>query len=409
MTAKAWGSRKLLVASTPLQAHENIHKLYEESKQITWEVACPHCGTYQYLDFANLKWEPKPDQDMSDIQFADMLKGQVLKTWYECPHCKGHIKNEEKTSFINNGRIVNNGNSHLSDLSTVMHLNGLYSLEHWHKLAGNFIESKDDPEKLKEFRQQALCSPWEASAKINKLLFNDFEKSEYPKGVFPPNTYKMVCGIDVQDTIMYQVKLAYTSDKKIHLYDWGIEKYDLYNPFDPESWVYKLMEDPILDMAIMDCGDGGNTKTLLDLASNLSKCQAIRGYSSRTYVNQYLVKKQHDQLLFVPIQESNSLLEFAITSKTILIPSNVSEKDEIFTHIGNVIKKNGLYQDRVKGSQNHTDYRDALRYALSWIYFCDYGSEVDKETYYKENKAKIEAQQAENLAKLASAFGGDMW
>ena len=49
-------------------------------------VPCPHCGEFQVLLWSQMKWEKSPSGDR--------------EVWYECPYCKGKLKNYHKELML---------------------------------------------------------------------------------------------------------------------------------------------------------------------------------------------------------------------------------------------------------------------------------------------------------------------
>jgi len=280
-------------------------------------------------------------------------------------------------------------------------------LEKWSVLASDFLKAKDDQLKLIEFRQQALCAPWEESAKTSRMQKDSFQKSEYPKGTPPPDTYKLVAGIDLQHDRYYFVVLAYTRSKKVYLVDYGMPKFDSENPYDSSSIPFELEQRIYpgnfeIEMEILDTGD--QTLVAKNIIGSLSKGLGIKGTPNSRYTNQFLSRSKDSDVMLCPLQETNNLLDTLILSKQFLIPSDTGDKDEILTHLTNVVKRNNKYVDKTVGAR--TDYRDASRYALAYMFYCEYSKEIDRDTYLKVNQKAIEAQQKQNLENLAAVFSG---
>ena len=407
-TAESYGNRKVIASSTPLEVNESIHKLHTQCRQYTWEVPCPKCNKYQFLSFENFRWE-KPDKDVSNIVFSDMLKSGTLKTYYECPHCQHKMYENEKAMLLNAGRMACSGNEHLSNTQISIHLNGLYSLRPWNEIAGLFIEALTDLEKMKEFRQQVLASPWEESIKTKSLKISSIKRSIYPRKVIPTDTYRLVAGIDVQHNRFYYTLLAYTTSKEIHLVDWSEEPFDPEDPYNPDSFPFKLLEKDFgngmkVESIMLDTGD--QTLITMELARRLSRCKPIKGFAKSRYSNQYhqLSKNQSD-LILVPLYDTNELLETLITSKAFCVPVGLDTNEEIFEHLTNVVKRGDKYVDKTKGAR--TDYRDCIRYALSYIMMNDFAGELDQVEYERVHRKEIDEQNQNQQNLFDYMFGTD--
>lgn len=398
--AYSYRNRKVIAASTPGEADQNIDKLYKAFKRYTWEVPCPHCGTFQYLDFNNLKWD-RPENH-SDAIISSMLDSGTIPVYYECPHCQGHITEKEKYVIMNRGRLVVNGNEHLSELKVALHLNGLYSSEKWSKLASLFELTRDDIEAKKVFTNQRLAAPWEENEKTKTLRISSIATLPIERGTAPENTYKIVAGMDVQHNRFYTSIMAYTMDNKVHLIDWTEMPFNFDNPTDPDSYPFHLLDRTYngheVDMIMLDTGD--NTESLKELASQLSRCTRIKGMESLNDPTRYHYIGKQAGLLMIPRHNTNELIEDLIRTKRFTIPANVQREDPFFTHITNVIKDGTKYRDKTKGCRR--DWRDACRYALSYMWMCDFKGEVSSINYQKENKELIERMERESLANLES-------
>ena len=403
-TSVSYGNKKVIAASTPLEANETIHKLHMTSKQYSWEIPCPHCQTYQTLDFVNLKWK-KPEEEISNIRLANKLESGAIPVFYECPHCHGTFNETQKLNILNRGRIVCTGNDDLSNKSISLSLNGLYGITKWESLAGKFIRAQDDPEKMREFKNQTLAAPWEETAKTRKLKIESIAVSDHNKGQLPADTYKIIAGIDVQDNRFYSVVLAITWDKKIYVVDWEMPSFNLEDPYNPDSYPFLLesryYDGQEVEMMALDTGD--NTSVTYALSQTLNRCQPIKGYPRSRYGNQLSFKSTKQNLLLVHLQETNDFLENLILQKRFLIPKDMTENDDYLKHLANVVKRNGQYIDR-HGSAR-TDYRDATRYALALIDYIKVFDEIDGEILEKERAKSREEQEKNAINALTSFFG----
>lgn len=403
MSSKVYQNRKLLVLSTPLQTGKDIHRFYLESRQYQFDFPCPYCGTFQPFLFEHLKY-PKRPESLSHLDFADQIQSGLVPLWYECPHCNSHIEESQKQNLLNQGEIALSGNNHLSESKICLHLGGLYSLEKWKNILAKWYRAQGDSLRLQEFQTQVLASPWEAEAGVRKLRSESFSRSDLSKGVYPKDCYKVVFGIDIQHDRYYWTALAYCESKKIHIVDWGTIPYDRSFITDSSHWIFNiestLPKGIILDQIILDSSDGQNLEEIMDLAEALPKSQAIKGDNDRVPHPEYLYKKKDPRFLFCGKQASNSLFDTLINAKDLLFPIDTPDSADIFTHILNVIKIKGSWEDRERGVR--TDYRDCIRYALSWIFYQDFSSQVDKKIYRKTHSEQIQIRQSANRQKLNS-------
>lgn len=406
MTSKAYNPHKLIIASTPLNANEDIDEVYQESKQFSWSFGCPHCGSVIDLDFSNLKKSPKPE-DMNNVIYADKVAAGQFDVWYECPDCNGRIEEKDKAELLYNGFETCIGNEHLSDKQIAIRLQGLYSSEKWASYMRDWIRAQDSVQSLMEFKAQVLVQPWE-KPKTKCLVKSDFGKHNEAKKNFPPSdTYKLVAGIDVQGNRFYYVVLAVTSSKKIVLIDWGISDFKLDDHRNPDSLPYKLQNRTYGNYPISKIiMDGGFNQTLMqDIANDIPNIELIKGTQRAKYANQLLYRLNSNQLLFCPKVETNELFESLVLSDQFQLPLDLNINEEILEHYINVQRKlTGSKVDYVD-KDPRIDYRDSTRYALAWIYYKKLLEEVDREEYRKVNQEEIKKKAQAMSKNIANAFG----
>lgn len=409
---KSYGNRKVIVTSTPLNVDTDIDLLYKESRQYGWEIPCPKCGHYQTLKIDGLKWQESTEEISKSI-LKDMLSSGSLPVWYECEECKEKILEKQKLQTLNEGREICLGNEHLSETQISIHLNALYGTEKWNKIAASKVDSTTSVEKLKEFVTQILAEPWVDVTKTKSISNSSFHLKSISKGEIPEDTFKIVTGIDVQNDRFYQVTIAYTRSNKIAVIDWSIENFDISNPTNPESFPFKQLERTWsvggrvieVDMLVIDTGN--NASGLLPLVEQLSRVQPIKGTgtskASRNFAWPSLNQNIMPNLLIIDRQTTEERLDYMIKSGQMSFPNVSTTQEPLFEHIKNVIRKEDKFEDKYKGAR--TDYRDALRYALTWCVYCGFEEEVAAEIFAEENQKLIEERTNQTQQILSSIFG----
>lgn len=405
ITSKAYNPHKLIVASTPLNANEDIDEVFRESKQFTWAFPCPHCGSVLNLDFTNMKRDAKPE-GMSNTVYSDKIASGEFKVWYECPECEGKIEEEDKPELLYNGFSECIGNEELSEKSIAIRLQGLYSSEKWANYMRDWIKSQDSIQSLMEFKAQVLVQPWEKPSS-KALVKSDFQKNATRKGIPPEDTYKLVAGIDVQGNRYYYVVLAVTTSKKIVLIDWGMPEFKLEDHRNPESIPYKLSKriygNHSISKIILD--GGFNQSLMLEISRDIQQAQLIKGTKRAKYANQFLYKIKTDDVLFCPKVDTNELFESLVIGQKFELPNDIHINEELLDHYCNVVRKgSGMYVDYVD-KDPRIDYRDATRYAISWIFYAKLLEEVDREEYKKINSEEIKKKAQQMSKNIANAFG----
>ena len=140
-------NRKLVCGSSPSTEDTSlIAKLYADSDQRVYEIACPHCDHRFELLWANIEWPPEKPEQAHAV----------------CPECGGVIEEGEDKR-----RAVERGRWRATHPEIASHhgyrLNALVSLlpqTVWGKLASEFVRVKDDPDRLRTFTTTILAEPW---------------------------------------------------------------------------------------------------------------------------------------------------------------------------------------------------------------------------------------------------------
>jgi len=178
--------RKILLTSTPtIKDFSRIEQEYLESDQRKYYIPCPHCGEFQYLKWANMKWEN------NDPKTAK----------YECEHCSKKIEEKYKPYFLEKGEWRATAPS--NNKTAGFHLNGLYSplgWKSWPEIVDDFIKAKADPQRLKTFVNTVLSETWEENyaAQVGTDVLMERVES-YESNMIPEKAVVLTAGVDVQD------------------------------------------------------------------------------------------------------------------------------------------------------------------------------------------------------------------
>jgi phage terminase large subunit GpA-like protein len=140
-----FANRQIVMVSTPTIAEASrIEAAYHESDQRKYLVPCPHCGAFQVLRWAQVKWPEKKPSD----------------AWYECERCHEHIADHHKQEMLALGRWRAEGPG---DGETAgFWLNGLYSpWTTWGQLAKDFLRARKSPERMQTFTNTVLAETFQ--------------------------------------------------------------------------------------------------------------------------------------------------------------------------------------------------------------------------------------------------------
>lgn len=213
---RTFWNRKIVLASTPTDKETSrILAEWEISDQRRYWVPCQHCGTFQLLEWKNVRWNP----------------GEHHHAKYWCPHCNEPWSEPDRLAAIRYGewRAEKPENAGVAGF----HINELYSP--WSTpadMAADFMDSKDDPDKLKTFINTALAEGWEESAERADATSVESRLEDW--GETAPTAVKIVtCGVDVQDDRLEVEKVGWAEGEE----SWSLDHKIFYgDPSAPALW-----------------------------------------------------------------------------------------------------------------------------------------------------------------------------
>ncbi len=164
--------RKIVKTSTPTTREGAIWIAWEAcGDRRRFHVPCPHCGAYQILAWAQVKWPKLAEVDK--IKRADQIEQSRL-AWYECgqPDCRGRIEDRHKPKMLTRGVWASDGQTVRRDGALIgertkskrvgFHLSALYSpWKTFASMAAEFIRCEGDAGATMNFRNSRLAEPFE--------------------------------------------------------------------------------------------------------------------------------------------------------------------------------------------------------------------------------------------------------
>lgn len=191
----------LWVGSTPLERHTSlVWREFQKSTQERLHVACPHCGTVQYL-----KWGS--DKTPYGFRWKTDQKGHVVDCWYQCEGENGcRIGEEHKEAMVEAGEYiamnpVPNRPGHRGFHWPAWH--SMAPQAGWRKLAAQWLSAQEakangNVDELKRFINNVMAEPWDDLG--GQSLDADSLQSQqvaYPAEV-PDDVVVLVMGVDTQ-------------------------------------------------------------------------------------------------------------------------------------------------------------------------------------------------------------------
>lgn len=218
--AETFGNqRRIAMVSTPtIEGSSRIMAAYEESDQRKYFVPCPHCGAFQILRWARVKW---PD-------------GKPGAARYECERCHGHIADHHKAAMLESGewRAEAPGDGETAGFW----LNGLYSpWTTWGRLAKDFLRARKSPERMQAFTNTVLAETFQQAGATKSNASELLGRRErYDAGdLLPAGAVIITAGADVQADRIECELVAFGRDEE----SWSLAYVVLPgDPARPEVW-----------------------------------------------------------------------------------------------------------------------------------------------------------------------------
>lgn len=184
--------RKIGLTSTPtLKDFSRIEREWKLSDQRRYFVPCPFCGHFDWIRWENIRFE---ENDPSSAKLS-------------CVSCLKLIEERFKPVMLHRGEWRSTAAS--SGRTIGFHLSAFYSplgWKSWSECVAEFLEGKDEPQKLKVWVNTVLGETWEERADAIDAEGLASRKETYAAEV-PAGVGILVAAVDVQgDRLEAQVK-----------------------------------------------------------------------------------------------------------------------------------------------------------------------------------------------------------
>lgn len=255
---RTFPDRKIVIGSTPAAMSTSlIYAEFLKSDQRIFEACCPSCS-----DFREVLWD--------DIKFED---DAPEKAYWCAPCCGSVVEERHKATMVAKGRwratkpeVKNHAGFKINSLVSPL------ANAAWGKLAQEWIEKRDVPEKRQTFVNNVLGLPW------NDIV-DDIDESQLLErvkpigmGRIPEAVLYMTVGIDVQDNRLEAATLGWDRDGEMYVLD---HRVIFGSPDDPDTWreadqmLNARHQHPLggtigIDAAAIDSGDGDWTQAVYD-------------------------------------------------------------------------------------------------------------------------------------------------
>ncbi|MFR4350564.1 MAG: terminase gpA endonuclease subunit [Roseburia sp.] len=256
-------SKKIYTCSTPTLKTNYVWQIHEDAEvQRNFFVPCPHCGEYMTLKFKQIKFPTEEGMKIDE---------RVSKASYVCEKCGCIISDKDKIKMLKRGEWRDVKKNCVGRPRKVSFwLNALYSrFLTWGDIAKEFLESKDDPEKLQNFVNSWLAEPWEdTKLKTSEETVMD-RKTDLPEFVVPNWAKLLTGGVDVQENCLYWTIRAWgdfvTSQNIAHGQAYSLNDIERIMNLEYKT---EAGETRIVNLAFID--SGYDTDTVYDFCANNS-------------------------------------------------------------------------------------------------------------------------------------------
>lgn len=280
---KTFHNRKIFITSTPTLKTGHIWKAKEEADiEKHYFVPCPHCGEY-----IELKWKQIDFPKEEGMSYADRAEFAV----YVCQECGCIITDQDKPHMLRYGewRIVKQNTKFVRKVAFWM--NTLYSpFVRFSEIVKEFLQSKDDPEKLQNFVNSWLAEPWEdTKLKTNADLVLE-RQTDYEEFVVPEWAKLLTGGVDVQETCLYWSIRAwgnfFTSQNIAHGQAFSFQEVERIMNLE-----YQMPDSTPLVVALALIDSGNDADTVYDFCANNSEWALPSKGSSNSMLSHYRLSK----------------------------------------------------------------------------------------------------------------------
>lgn len=196
---------KVFACSTPTLKTNYIWDLHDNADEVKhYFVKCPNCGEMIELKFSQIIFDRDEERTMSNYERAQTAT-------YVCQECGCQITDGQKPKLLREGQWQIVKKRGVGKAKTVgFWISSLYSVFlKWSDIVEEFLNSKEDPEKLQNFVNSWLGEAWEdTKLKTTEDLVLE-RQTAVQEFVIPEWAKLLTGGVDVQETSLYYTIRAY--------------------------------------------------------------------------------------------------------------------------------------------------------------------------------------------------------
>ena len=263
-------NRKIVRGSTPVDLDTStICREYEVSDQRVFEIRCVECFMRSEPKWEQIRWDKTKDAN------GKVVAHHPETARWACPRCGVFIEERFKAEMVENGEwratkpeVVGHAGFRLNALISP-HVNA-----RWEKLVEEFLKVKDDPERLRTFKNTLLGEGWADTTDVTDP--EELASRAEPIGLnvklddgtdlrIPAAVLVITAGVDVQDDRLELVIYGWDRDGKAYALGHFMV---IGSPEDETTWreldeaLLTKWDHPLggkigVDATAVDAGDGG--------------------------------------------------------------------------------------------------------------------------------------------------------
>ncbi len=268
---QTFADRKIVVGGTPIDAEtSHVLRCYSESDQRVFEVPCPECGAFAFVEWRHIEWP----------------EGRPELARYRCPHCEALIEDRQKAAMVARGRwrataphVVGHAGFRMNSLVSLL------PTMTWPKVAAEFLRVKDDPARLKAFVNTIFGEPWREDG--DEIDDADLAARVEPFGLdnIPAEVLAITVGVDCQDDRLEASIVGHSAAGVAFVLDhralYGeIESNETWQDLDAllgSRWRHPHGGMVGVDAAVIDSGDGGHFDRVMAFANARGSRRVLAG------------------------------------------------------------------------------------------------------------------------------------
>ena len=204
------GRKKLFYLSTPtIKGSCRIERAYKSTQKFRYFVKCPHCGTYQTIEWENLRWKVTTES-------VRLHCIGCSETFVE--HDKPMLLDSKTAYWKATAEDSSGGKRRGYHLSALYSPLGMYS---WASAVSQFLLGKKEPSEMKVFVNNVKAETWE-QVKIESIDQLAIKKTahEYSLDKLPEGVGLITAGIDTHPNLIDILVRGWGRGQESWVLDW---------------------------------------------------------------------------------------------------------------------------------------------------------------------------------------------